>query len=170
MTRKTPHGITVSPPSRDFARLPPPVAALRLKILDACGKGDIEALRIPIDWNEVRPLFERSGTHPAGTDPIAILKGLSFDGKGRELLRLVRAVLEQPFVEVTQGPFRTFEWPAYGRTPTAPASEDEAQALWGCVRFADLAASNAEGRPRVMRLAIAADGVWHYFWSEPARN
>lgn len=167
MTRKAPPRETLSPPSRDLSTLPAPVAAIREKILAACGKGDIEALRIPIDWNEVRPLFERGAKHPAGTDPIEILKSLSFDGKGREILRLARAVLEQPFVKITQGPFATFEWPAYARTPAPPSSEEEARALWSCVRFADLPVSNAEGKPRVMRLGIAADGVWHYFWSEP---
>jgi hypothetical protein len=34
------------------------------------------------------------------------------------------------------------------------------------VRFADLSRSNADGRPRVTRIGIASDGVWHYFWSE----
>jgi hypothetical protein len=157
----------ISPPSADFAALPRPVAAIREKILAAAAKGDVEALRIPIDWNEVRPLFERGGKHPAGTDPIDILKSLSFDGKGREILTLVRAVLAQPYVKIVRGPFVLYEWPAFARAPAPRAGLDEAAAQWACVRFADLAVSNAEGRPRAMRLAIAEDGVWHYFWSEP---
>ena len=53
------------------------------------------------------------------------------------------------------------------RAPSAPpANEDEAGARWSCVRFADLIAHNAEGRPRATRIGIASDGVWHYFWSE----
>lgn len=157
---------TVSPPSSDLAALPAPVAAIRDKILAACAKGDIEALRIPIDWNETRPLFARGGRFPAGTDPILILKALSFDGKGQEILSLMRAVLAQPYVKITRGPFVSYEWPAFARVQTPPKDEDEARALWACVRFADLARSNAEGRPHVMRLGVAADGVWHYFWSE----
>jgi hypothetical protein len=173
MPRKPPSAApqeTVSPPSRDLSLLPAPVAAIREKILAARARGrelgDIEPLRIPIDWNEARPLFERSGIHPAGTDPIEILKSLSFDGKGREILALVRAVLEQPYVRISRGPFVTYEWPAFARAQTPPANEEEARALWSCVRFADLARSNAEGKPHVMRLGIGADGVWHYFWSE----
>jgi len=155
----------VSAPSRDLAALPAPVAAIREKIL-AAAKGDVEALRVPIDWNETRPLFERGAKHPAGTDPIEILKAISFDGKGREILTLIRAVLEQPYVKIARGPFVFYEWPAFARVPAPPADEDEKRALWACVRFADLARSNAEGRPHVMRLSIAADGVWHYFWNE----
>lgn len=157
---------TISPPIGDPAALPPGARAMRAKILEACDKGDIEALRIPIDWNEVRPLFERGVKHPLGTDPIEVLKSLSFDGKGREILSLASAVLAQPYVRVKRGPFESYEWPAYARQPSPPANEDEARALWACVRFADLARSNADGRPHVMRLGIGADGVWHYFWSE----
>jgi hypothetical protein len=154
---------TVSAPSSDLAALPAPVARIREKILEACEKRDIEALRIPIDWNEVRPLFERGVKHPAGTDPIAILTALSFDGKGREILSLAQAVLAQPYVRIARGPFLSYEWPAFARVPTPPGNAEEARALWACVRFADLARSNAEGRPHVMRLGIGGDGVWHYF-------
>ena len=60
---------TISEPFRDLATLPAPVRALRDRILAACDTGDIEALRIPIDWNEVRPLFERGARRPAGAEP-----------------------------------------------------------------------------------------------------
>jgi hypothetical protein len=135
---------------------------MRDKILAACATGDIEALRIPIDWNELRPMFQKGG---APADPIETLKALSFDRKGRESLAIARAVLAQPFVKITRGPVTLYEWPAYARHPAPPADEDAARALWRCVRFADLARSNEQGRPHVTRLAIAADGVWHYFWN-----
>jgi hypothetical protein len=161
--RKTaPPAEAVSEPIFDVETLPAATRAMREKILAACATGDIEALRIPIDWNELRPMFQRGG---APGDPIETLTALSFDRKGRESLALARAVLAQPFVRITRGPVTLYEWPAFARRPAPPADEDEARALWRCVRFADLARSNAEGRPHVTRLAIAADGVWHYFWS-----
>jgi len=156
----------VSVPMIDAAMLPAPVTAIRNKILAALEKNDVEALRIPIDWNEVRPLFARSGTYRAGTDPIEILKAQSFDGKGREIVAIARAVLAQPFVKITRGPVTLYEWPAFTHASASPANEDEARARWACVRFADLARSNAEGKPRATRIGIASDGVWHYFWSE----
>ncbi len=156
----------ISPPSSDLTALPAPVLAMRDKILAACDKGELEALRIPIDWNELRPLFAKPGAHPAGTDPIEILRGLSFDSRGFEILNVARAVLAQPYVKIVRGPVTLYAWPAFAHAPTPPADPAAEQRLWACVRFADFARSQAEGRPRVMRLGVGADGVWHYFWSE----
>jgi hypothetical protein len=164
-TAPVPAAEIVSEASSDLARLPAPTLAMRERILAACATNDIEALRIPIDWNELRPLFERSGARPAGADPIEVLMSLSFDRKGRESLRLAREVLTQPFVQITRGPVTLYEWPAFARRPAPPADEEASRALWSCVRFADLPRSNEEGRPHVTRLAIGADGVWHYFWN-----
>ncbi len=161
---QTKDGDLVSAPSRDLAALPPQVAAIREKILAACDKGELEALRIPIDWNETRPLFERGPKKlPAGTDPIAVLRSLSFDGRGFEILNIARAVLAQPYAKIQRGPTTLYEWPAF---PAPPSSEAEERAQWSCVRFFDLARSQEQGRPVVMRMGFGADGVWHYFWSE----
>ncbi len=146
--------------------MPAPVRAIRDKILAALEKNDVEALRVPIDWNEVRPLFARSGAFKAGTDPIEILKALSFDGKGLETVAVARAALAQPYVKISRGPVTLYEWPAFARHAPPPADEEEAQARWRCVRFADLPRSNFERRLRPARIGIASDGVWHYFWSE----
>ena len=83
-------------PMTDATALPL-VVAMRQKILQACARGDIEALRIPIDWNELRPLFER-GARRAGEDPVARLKAMSADPAGQEIIALLRAVLRQAFV------------------------------------------------------------------------
>lgn len=156
----------VSPPIADLTLLPAAVARIRDKILAACETGDVEALRMPIDWNETRPLFARSGAFKAGTDPIEILKALSFDRKGRETISLIRAIFAEPYVKIMRGPTTLYEWPAFARHPGPPANQEDALARWRCMRFADLARANAEGRPRATRIGIAADGVWHYFWSE----
>ena len=156
---------TISEPISDAGALPRPVAAIRQKILQACATRDIEALRIPIDWNEVRPLFERGAKRPLGEDPIERLKALSFDGKGQEILALLRNVLRQAFVVETRGKAQMYVWPAFALKPPPDPSPDERQLMLACVRFADLGRSDAAGRPPPMRVGIAADGVWHYFWS-----
>ena len=156
----------ISPPSRDLAGLPSAVAAIRKKILEACDKGELEALRIPIDWNETRPMFQRSGAagrrDPRG-DPIETLRALSFDRKGLETLNVARAALSQPYAKIERGPVTIYEWPAFAGLP---ATVEEERALWSCVRFYDFARPLQDGRPRVTRLGFGADGVWHYFWGE----
>ena len=133
MTQRATDADTASPPSRDLAALPAQVAAIREKILAACDKGELEALRIPIDWNETRPLFERGvKKHPAGTDPIEVLRSLSFDRKGFEILNVARAVLAQPYAKIQRGPVTLYEWPAF---PAPPANEAEERGQWSCVRF-----------------------------------
>ena len=154
----------VSAPSRDLAALPAPVAAIRAKILEACAKGELEALRIPIDWNETRPMFQRSGTkRPAGYDPIEALRALSFDRKGLETVNVAKAALSQAFARIERGPVTIYEWPAFAG---APKTLEEERAFWSCVRFYDYARPLSDGRPRLTKLGFGADGVWHYFWSE----
>jgi len=154
-----------SEPSNDVALLPPRVAAMRRKILEACARRDVEALRIPIDWNEVRPLFERGAKRAPGEDPIERLKALSFDGKGEEIVSILRAVLRQSWVQESRGPTRTFIWPAFALKPPADSTPEERQIMLTCVRFADLGRNDASGRPIPMRIGIGSDGTWHYFWS-----
>lgn len=157
--------LTISEPMTDAAALPRPVAAIRQKILQACATRDIEALRIPIDWNEVRPLFERGAKRTPGEDPIERLKALSFDRKGDEIVALLRNVLRQAYVIETRGKTQMFIWPAFALKPPADPSPEERQIMLACVRFADLGRADKSGRPPAMRVGIAADGVWHYFWS-----
>lgn len=153
----------VSDPIGDPTALPPGVAAMRRRILDACGKGDIEALRIPIEWNEVKPLFERGARRPPGEDPIERLKALSADGRGYETLATLRATLRQSFVTVRTGPTLLYVWPAFARKPLADPSAEERAVMLTCVRFDDL--KSLDGAPAPMELAIGADGVWHWFWT-----
>lgn len=155
----------LSEPMTDAAALPRAVVAIRQKILQACATRDIEALRIPIDWNEVRPLFERGVKRPPGEDPIERLKALSFDGRGEEILTLLRNVLRQAYLIETRGKAQMFVWPAFALKPPVDPTPDERQLMLACVRFADLARADKSGRPPPMRIGIAADGVWHYFWS-----
>lgn len=155
----------VSEPLTDPGALPPRVAAIRRKILEACAGRDIEALRIPVDWNEVRPLFERGARRAPGADPIAILKELAADAEGLENLTLLRNVLRHACVRETTGGHTNYVWPAFAFHPPKAPSPDDRQAMLACVRFSDLRKSAANGLPPPMRVGIGADGVWHYFWS-----
>lgn len=155
----------VSDPIGDPGLLPPPVAAMRRRLLDACGKNEIEALRIPIEWNEVKPLFERGARRPPGEDPVERLKALSADGKGYETLATLRAVLRRSYVTVKRGPTLLYVWPFFARRPLADPTPDERAIMLTCVRFDDLGSAAFDGAPAPMELAIGADGTWHWFWT-----
>lgn len=137
---------------------------MRARILAACRMGNIEALRVPIDRNEVRPLFDKSAGRAPGADPVATLKALSFDGDGRETLALLRAVLSQACVRERRGPVVVYIWPAFAVAPPESPSAEERGVMLTCLRFADLARLGT-GRPPFMRVGIGEDGVWHYFWN-----
>jgi len=149
--------------SRDFAALPRGVAAIRVKILEACATGDIEALRIPIDWNELRPLFEIGVRRPAPMDPIEILKRRSFDRQGHDVMRALTAVLNQPYVIEKDGVFSTCVFPALAVLRPEHPTPSEWRAIWSCMLFGDLGRTTATGFPLIQTARFDLEGVWHSF-------
>ncbi len=154
----------ISAPQFDLSRLPPLVADMRRRILEAAASGDIERLRSPIDRNEIRPILEPRGTHPPGLDPIELLRQRSFDGKGLETLSLLTAVFEAPYVVQKIGVFISYVWPSYVLRPILPPTFEDLRRMWRCVRFVDANKTDAQGFPLMQRGGIGADGTWHYFW------
>jgi hypothetical protein len=156
----------LSAPSADVRQLPLRVAALRLRILAAAASHDIEQLRIPIEWNEVPPLLSRAAHASAATDPIKLLRTLSYDGSGAEILSIAKAVFEAPYIVQTTAGWVNYIWPSYALVPPEHPSAEEQLAMWRCVRFADLARVSPQNRLPLYRAAIGRDGTWHYFWAE----
>ena len=144
--------------------LPPAVARLRGRILQVTQGGGIDDLLIPIQWNEVPPLFRRG--QPQSFDPIAYLKERSFDGNGREMLAVLSAVFRAPHAVLTQGSTTSYVWPVFPLVPAPTPWPQERIAPWSCVRFADLATLSPQGGPLIHRTAIGIDGTWQYFWTE----
>jgi hypothetical protein len=161
---------SISDPLHDLAALPARVRAMRAKILEAVDSGDIENLRAPIEWNETPPIFGRAGDRNSArarsfAEAIESLKARSFDGKGRETLRLLAAIFEQPHAKVTRGPVVTYVWPAFAVKQAPDPSPELRLAMFRCARFANLALHNDIGLPIMERVGIGADGTWHYFYS-----
>ena len=70
--------------------LPAPVREMRDAILAAVQSGDIEDLRVAVEWNELRPHV----ADEAVDDPIAYWKRISGDGEGREVLAVLGEILD----------------------------------------------------------------------------
>ena len=154
----------VEGPLTDPSLLPPRVAALRGKILDACASRDVEALKVPIQWAETPPIFLRGPGRPKNfAEIVDFLRARSFDKRGVEMTTILRAVFESPFARKIDGPFETWVWPADELLwPAAPGAETVAR-LHSYVRFEDLGRADAQGRPLIHSAGIGKEGTWHWF-------
>lgn len=156
-------------PHDDAARLPPRVAALREKILEACAARDVEALKVPIQWAETPPIFLRGPGRPRTfAEIVDFLRARSFDRNGVEMTTILRAVFESPFARKVEGPFETYVWPAQALLwPDKPDANARAK-LFSYTRFADLGSSDEAGRPLIHSAGVGADGTWHWFTTQAA--
>jgi hypothetical protein len=155
---------TIPPePLRDVATLPQPVQKMRLEILRAAASGQIEALRQPIELNEIPPMF---ADKPTG-DSIAFLRAASGDGEGREFLAILINVLTTGFVrQKNASGGEMFIWPYFAETPLnklTPAQQVELLRFVPASRFKEM---REKGKYDYYRLTIGQDGVWHTFMKD----
>ncbi len=158
-------GVVPGPPSADVAALPGPVARMRARLLQSALSRDIDDLENPLGWNELPPLFTRG--QPADFDPVAFLKARSFDGRGLEMLDVLRAVLTAPHARVARGGTAIYRWPVFPVAPERAPTPAEQLHPWRCVRFADLLSRAPDGGPPIHRAGISEGGTWLFFWTEP---
>jgi len=140
--------------------LPPSVKALRAKILAATRTGDLEALR---------PILEANGESPQlsggdSDDPIATLKLLSGDPKGREILAILEEVLEAGFVHVDVGtPQEMYIWPYFTRYPLDKLNGPQMVELFRLITAGDFQDMQDKGVYSFYRVGISPDGKWQFF-------
>lgn len=148
----------------DPARLPEKVAAMRDALLSAARSGVIEALRTPLEWNELKPEFAHGTSQASGGDPIAAWKAQSADGEGRQILAVLLEILEGPAVVLSAGkPGERYVWPAFAEldlTALTPAQEVQ---LYRLVSPQDVTLMRQRKVWTWYRLSIGADGTWHSF-------
>ena len=145
---------------QDQGRLPGKVVAMREAILAAARSGDIEALRTPLEWNELPPEISAS---PAG-DPIAHWKGLSTDGRGRQILAVLVSILESAPIAVGAGtPSERYIWPGFAEMDLGALTPAQEVQLYRLVTPAEAQAMREKKKWTWYRLSIGADGTWHSF-------
>lgn len=144
----------------DPSRLPEKVAAMRAAILAAARTGDIEALRTPLEWNEIKPEFAEI---TAG-DPIAHWKSVSADGQGRQILAVLLEILETPPAVLGAGTAgERYVWPGFAEVDLTALPPPLEVMLYRLVSPADVAEMRAGKTWTWWRLSIGADGTWHGF-------
>lgn len=176
--KKPPAGTAAQTSS--ISALPLPVVEMREAILSAARSGDIEELRVPMQWNELPPEIDApvageavpqapAAAAPAAsdagkTDPIAQLRRASSDGLGHEVLGALAAILEAEPAVVPHGRdvenSKLYVWPGFAIRPLSAASADD-RALVERVAPADTEPSLKAGKYLGWRIVIGADGTWH---------
>lgn len=147
---------------RDTSQLPAPVARMRAAIISSAASGDIAAMRVPMDMNEIPPMLAPEKV----TDPVAHWKKISGDGEGREIMAIAIELLRTGYVKKTTAPGQEmYVWPYFAEVPLdklTPAQEVELLTLVSPARLKEM---RAKGKYDHYRIGIGQDGVWHYFRS-----
>jgi hypothetical protein len=150
-------------PGEDTGPLPAPVEEMRQGILAATHSGDIEDLREPLDWNELKPEVAA----PAGEDPIAFWKKTSADGNGREILAALADILPMRAAELPLGKDLEnniiYVWPYLAEMDLSKLTPAQEIDLLRLVYADEAKAMRAAKTWTWWRLTIGADGTWHSF-------
>jgi hypothetical protein len=149
--------------ARDVTKLPPQVQRMRQAILKAATSGDIEQLNVPIDMNEIHPVFAKDRV----ADPIAYLKSVSSDGNGREMLAILFNLMTTGYAITNPGTKdEMIVWPYHAVIPLSTLTPSQEVEIYRFLPPARLKDMTAQGKYTYYSVGIAPDGVWHYFTKE----
>lgn len=145
----------------DVSKIPAPVARMRELIVEAAASGDIERLR---------PLLGKGPNQTQVTgvtgdeDPVSILKSLSGDQEGVEILAILLDVLSTGFVLVDKGtPQEAYVWPYFAEKKLSTLTAPEKVDLFRLVTAGDFADMEEFGSYNFYRVGIMPDGKWKFF-------
>ncbi len=144
----------------DISKLPPRVADMRERILEAAKSGDLEKLRIPLERNETPPVIVRGGKG----DLIELLRGKSFDREAREIMARLVNLLEAPHARINAGrPQEMYVWPAYAEMMWDQLTPEHWIGLYRVIPANVIKESLEKRRYLGDRIGLGPDGTWHYF-------
>ncbi|WP_407048172.1 hypothetical protein [Methyloraptor flagellatus] len=140
--------------------LPPLVAKMRQRILDAAYSGDMGQLKLAMQTNETPPIFSVNEVR----DPIDYLKTQSGDGEGREILAIMTDVLEAGWARVDIGkPQEMYVWPYFAAIPIDHLEPNQLVEVYKILTSSDFEEMKSGGKYTFYTLGIGPDGTWHYF-------
>ncbi|MGO4621783.1 hypothetical protein AB4Z34_13400 [Ensifer sp. 2YAB10] len=145
----------------DVSKIPAPVARMRELIIEAAASGDIERLRSLLGKG---PTQTQVTGVTGDEDPVAILKGLSGDQEGVEILAILLDVLSTGFVLVDKGtPQEAYVWPYFAEKKLSTLTAPEKVDLFRLVTAGDFADMEEFGSYNFYRVGIMPDGKWRFF-------
>lgn len=145
----------------DFSKLPPPVAQMREKLIAAAKTGDIEKLRPLLDVGE-------DGTQisliEVPKDPIALLKSVSGDDDGVEVLAILLDILNAGYVHLDSGKdSEIYVWPYFFAVPLNKLSNSQKVELLQIITAGDYEQMKELETYVFYRAGISPDGKWRFF-------
>ncbi len=140
--------------------LPPAVAKMRRRLLDAAYSGDLQKIKMVMQSNEMPPVLS---IHEIG-DPVEFLKSQSGDGQGFELLAILTDVLESGWTRIKPGtPQEMYVWPAFVAVPPDKLTPDQLVEVYKIVTSSDFEEMKVVGKYTFYTVGIGPDGTWHWF-------
>jgi len=144
----------------DLARLPPPVARMRERILAAARSGELHRLVSVMQSSATLPVFSVN----RGLDPITYWKSNYPDSDGVEILATLIDILDTGFVHVDEGkPQDMYVWPYFARLPLKTLTASQKVDLFKIITGSDYKEMLAAGAYNFFRIGIASDGSWRFF-------
>jgi hypothetical protein len=155
-------GQKVSDVLTDLSVLPPPVARMRARIIEAARTGELDKVLTVMQTNETMPIFSFANEH----DPVAYWRANYPESGGLEVLSVLLQILEMGFVHVDAGtPQDMYVWPYFAYLPLKELTPAQKVELFKVVTGSDYRAMQDFGAYIFYRLGIAPDGTWHFFVS-----
>lgn len=155
----------------DPASLPADVRDMVDAILAATHSGNIADLAGPMEWNEMRPMFDDEPGAGTTAELIDKLRKASRDGQGFEVLAILADLLS---VGPAQQPLgRDFEnntvyvWPYLAELALDKLTPAQQVDLYRLVPADRIEEMKKAGKWTWYRLVIGADGTWHSFMTHP---
>lgn len=143
--------------------MPAPVEEMRQAILAAALSGNVEDLRVPLEWNELKPEVAAA----AGDDPIAYWKKASGDGNGRDILAVLADIMPMRPAELPLGKDLEnniiYVWPYLAEAKLDALTPAQEVDLLRLVSPAEAKTMREKKKWTWWRLTIGADGTWHSF-------
>lgn len=145
--------------------LPEPVQEMLLGIGEAIRAGELDALKVAIEMNEIPPVIGDSHSQ----DPLAYLKSVAKDESGAEVLARLSLILDAGYAHVDKGgKDESYVWPYLAEVDLKTLTPADRVRLHRIAPGEAAVAMEKAGTYSGWRISISATGVWHVLETGPA--
>ncbi|WAP69449.1 hypothetical protein [Jiella pelagia] len=142
-------------------KLPEPVKAMRLRLIEAARTGEIEQLRPMVETGDDGTVLSFGD---APKDPIEFLQQNSGDGEGVEILAIMLDLLDSGYARVEpDGSDEIYVWPYFTQVDVAKLTKPQLVELLQIVTAGDYQSMVDFGAYNFYRIGITPDGKMQFF-------